>query len=974
MATERVSPDVVRPEFVGRARELAQVAWALDGGRAHVTLEGEAGIGKSRLVQEALAVSPRHVLWMTCPPLAEPFPLGPVIDGLRRSVDDVAGLGLSVVAGALRPLLPEWAHALPPAPEPLRSAGANRHRVLRALVELLDATGVDTIVVEDAHWADAATLDLLLTLASAPGPGPSLVLTYRDGEVPQGSPLRRVTARAPAGARVCRLTLGPLSVAETGQLVGSMFGGADVSPQFASFLDERTDGVPLAVEEMARLLADRRHIVRSQDLLAAGRDELEVPPTVRDSVLERVDRLGSAARRVLEAAAVLAAPSTETELAEVAGISPAAARPGLATALAVGLVREAGPGRYDYRHVLDAQAVAGSVPASTWRHLHARASRVVERTAPDAVERLSRHSREAGETERWCRFAEAGADVALQAGADRGAVVQLLRVLTQAEHPPERLCRLAGKLGAASFFSVSSLGDLMDDVVVALRGVVDDPRISPSERGPVRVWLARNLWQAGRQQEAFGAFAAAMPDLDDDPDLALTVAANLAMPVVPEWPAERHLAWLDRGRALAAEARDAQSVAFRGARASALLLLGHEEGWALVADLESAAATLEPSERPVRHALAAGMLNVAGAALVWGRYDDARRMLDVVAELEAPPQRLIDGITTCRAYLAWFTGRWSGLEDTVRQVAESETSWPRELLAARQLRGLLRLASGHRVAAVKDLDAVTGQYVRLGIVEPLAIPPVVALGRIALADGDAPAALRTTSPWVEAISRKGIGMWLGDLAPVHVEALLAVGRHDEAARVVEQLAAGVEGRRAPGPAAALAACRGLLADADGEHDRAAERHGSAAAAWAGVQRRYDAELARERSAHSLMRAGRRDDGLAVLTDVETRLRELGAAWDTDRVARDLRGLGVDVVRTWRRGRKGYGNRLSPREVDALGLVARGMTNREVAEVLFLSPRTVARHLGSAMRKLDVTSRTAAAMAAREAGLLDDVVG
>jgi DNA-binding NarL/FixJ family response regulator len=109
--------------------------------------------------------------------------------------------------------------------------------------------------------------------------------------------------------------------------------------------------------------------------------------------------------------------------------------------------------------------------------------------------------------------------------------------------------------------------------------------------------------------------------------------------------------------------------------------------------------------------------------------------------------------------------------------------------------------------------------------------------------------------------------------------------------------------------------------------------------------------------------------MTVLTDVQARLARLGARWDADRVAQVLRREGVDAPRPWRRGRRGYGERLSPREVEVLALVARGMTNRQVGQALFLSPKTVDRHLGRAMRKLGVTTRTAAAVAASEAGAL-----
>ncbi|WP_268254976.1 AAA family ATPase [Streptomyces omiyaensis] len=143
-------------------------------------------MGKTRLVRHSLgaldALDGRTVLWATAPPLAEPFPLGPIVDGVRCRVDR-APVGLSPLAGALRPLFPEWARLLPPPLEPLETAGATRHRLFRALAELLDRMAVDVLVLEDAHWADTATLEFLLGL-TADGLGHrSLVVTYRPTEV-----------------------------------------------------------------------------------------------------------------------------------------------------------------------------------------------------------------------------------------------------------------------------------------------------------------------------------------------------------------------------------------------------------------------------------------------------------------------------------------------------------------------------------------------------------------------------------------------------------------------------------------------------------------------------------------------------------------------------------------------------------------------------------------------------------------------
>ncbi|MGW4801590.1 helix-turn-helix domain-containing protein, partial [Nonomuraea sp. NPDC004297] len=102
-----------------------------------------------------------------------------------------------------------------------------------------------------------------------------------------------------------------------------------------------------------------------------------------------------------------------------------------------------------------------------------------------------------------------------------------------------------------------------------------------------------------------------------------------------------------------------------------------------------------------------------------------------------------------------------------------------------------------------------------------------------------------------------------------------------------------------------------------------------------------------------------------LADARERLRALDARWDADRVARLLREHGVDVTLAWRGGRRGYGDQLSPRELNVIALVVKGWTNRKVAEALHLSPRTVDRHLSTAMRKLAVSSRTELARVAAE---------
>jgi DNA-binding CsgD family transcriptional regulator len=168
---------------------------------------------------------------------------------------------------------------------------------------------------------------------------------------------------------------------------------------------------------------------------------------------------------------------------------------------------------------------------------------------------------------------------------------------------------------------------------------------------------------------------------------------------------------------------------------------------------------------------------------------------------------------------------------------------------------------------------------------------------------------------------------------------------------------------------AVRLCQAFLAEARGQHVRAAAWFGRAAAAWRSLPRPYDALLAAERQAGCLRASGDREASAALLAEVFGGLSRLGATGDAARVARGLRELGVVVRCGPRPGRRGYGNRLSPRELDVARVLVAGRTNRQIAEQLFLSPKNVARHLDSAMRKLGVGSRTALAVRLVEDGMI-----
>jgi predicted ATPase len=174
---------VVSPIMVGRGDELAAAVAAARRPPAVIVVEGEAGVGKSRLVTELLEhpdLSGRRHLVGRCHQIREPFPLGVIVEAVRRLGDDLRAYRLGPVAGALRPLLPEVADLLPLPPEPLDDRAAEQHRVFRGLVEVFTALGPGVLVLEDLHFADPKTVDFLAYLLAEPPPRLALVLTFRS--------------------------------------------------------------------------------------------------------------------------------------------------------------------------------------------------------------------------------------------------------------------------------------------------------------------------------------------------------------------------------------------------------------------------------------------------------------------------------------------------------------------------------------------------------------------------------------------------------------------------------------------------------------------------------------------------------------------------------------------------------------------------------------------------------------------------
>ena len=968
-AADARSQEVSAPGFVGRDDELAVLRSAVARPPAIVLVEGEAGIGKSRLLQEWLA-GPHGLtaLVSVCPPLRESLTLGPIIDAFRGIDGDIADLRLTGLAGALRPLLPEWSAHLPAALEPLDDVRAARHRLFRALDEVLRAVGVDVLVLEDAHWADEVTLEFLLFLASRQGAGgPSLVVSYRLEEVDAGSLLLRLTSRLPAGVTQARVALAPVRPDDTAALVSSMLDGKAISAEFTAFMHERTGGIPLAIEESVRLLHDRADIAfRDGQWVRLAIAELQVPPTVRDSTRERVGRLSPHAQQVLRAAAVLGERSSEETIRATAGLGAQEVRAGLAEAAAAGILDGDARGRWQFRHVLVASAVDDAVALADRGPLHLRAGRALESVEPPPVARLARHFREAGETARWARYAEQAAGRAIASGDHTAAVVILVDLLSARGLPASDLARVARTAGLAALGRRELVDDVQRRVVQALRTVLEVPGLTARQQAEIRNPLGRVLITIGEAGAARVELEQAVEDLGHDPVEAAKAMTYLGWAYVAPWAASTHRLWLRRAADLAAGIESpAVRLNLAGNRATALLMLGDDEAWDVVAGLpEDAATSAERLDLARTHA------NIGTGALVWGRNADAERHLAVALRLAdaEDSSRLRRTVELEQGNLDWYAGRWDGLAERSAALAEALADRPSHHLSAVRVTARLAAAAGRLRDAEEQYRLVLDASTRLGAVDDT-MEPAAAVARLRLAADDVDGALAITAAPLETVRTKDVWLWATDIVPARVEALLRAGDPAAAAALTDELERGLEGHTAPAPRAALALCRAHLAAAAREPAIAAARYERAAQAWEAIPRTYAALLARELQAVALLADGRTAHALALLATQYEELSRLGARRDADRVAGLLREHGGDVPRLWRGGRKGYGDNLSPRELDVVRLVVAGKTNREISALLVKSPATVDQQLRSAMRKVGVTTRTALAVKVVEAGIL-----
>ena len=492
--------------LVGRARELDLLREALvqsaAGDGQWVALIGEAGLGKSRLVAELrAAIEQPHgedVLWLVgrCREMTTGTPYGPFADlvrgylvregrlaggaGLRLALEALAARGRLTVSqvAELGPLLgnllglrfgDEW-------DEVLRYAdpGQVRHRTWAALELLLSAlasTQPLLVILEDLHWADDLSLDLIGSLSGLlTGRRMLLLVTYRPGAEYPSERLAPL-ARRRAGARYHEVRLQPLTRVEGGALLDVLLAAVELEGAVKEQILSRAEGNPFYVEELVRSLIDAGALQRVGSTWRAKEPtgEVKVPEGIRSVILSRMDRLPTAERTLLQRAAVLGPQCRRRLLDRLAppGLDVQDALETLATRAFIYRERTWPEEEYAFEHVLLQETVYATLTAAQRGQLHRQAAEAIELLAADQLSEyyteLAYHYDHGSDTvdggAKACEYLVLAGQGARRAGLHDEAAVCYRRVLARTGGEESGGEGIAGKLAVMRLAALVGLGE-----------------------------------------------------------------------------------------------------------------------------------------------------------------------------------------------------------------------------------------------------------------------------------------------------------------------------------------------------------------------------------------------------------------------------------------------------------------------------------------------------------------------------------
>ena len=971
-------------EFIGRAVEVGRLDATLDraeqGQPQLVLLAGDAGMGKTRLLLEFAGRAGRRgsrVLVGGCVELGD---IGlaylPVMDALRGLVEDPAEADLvaevAVTAPGLGRLLPEVARSGPT--DALAGDGLEQLQVfdgVRALLLRRAQRSPVVVVLEDLHWADRASRDLLGFLARTLRSGRVLlVASYRSDELHRRHPLRPLLAELVRLPGIELLELAPFSRAELAEHL------------------EATAEVPLPADRLERIYErSEGNPFYAEQLLAAGAGEADggLPSTLADVLLARVQGLSEPAQQVLGVAAVAGRRVSHRLLAEVAGWPEADLERGLREGLGAGvLVADSTSGTYAFRHALLQEVVYADLLPSEQVRLHAGYARLLAAEPEGVAAELAHHCLASHDLVGALRASIGAAQDAEAVLAPSEALRHLSSALRLWERVPDPAAvtgsdRVELLLWAAA--AANAAGERQRAAGLAEEAAATaDATADPAQAAVAQERLGLYLLAAGRIEEAVRARASAVDLVPAQPPTRLRarVTAAMAQALINAERQDEARRWCDEAltvaRAIGSAEEEADVLVTQG------MIEEHDD---------------PASARPL---YAAGRARAAAA----GNPEIESRALQDLAWLEFD----LGNLAAARAVF----------DEGVELTQRTGLGWSDIGITMRRGQCLVRYEAGDWDECERLAAAVPGLAPALAVVELGAAALLVEVGRgrpaaakrlrdlAALAGLDPVIDMEVAGLEAEQATWQG-GLERAESAVQRGLAILDTGQF-RASPTVENAwicAIGLVVQAERAERARAAGDAGSLSDATAVGHMLLERartaveqkglwhsvdlrcwHAKAEAEWTRVQGRsdpkawlaaveafsygqlYEVARCRWRLAEALLGTGDREQATVAAqaahqTAVRLGAEPLQAALEllARRGRLDL-GAGVPAERTLAG--------LTPREVEVLRLLVQGRSNRQIAETLFISGKTASVHVTNLMAKLGVHSRLEAAAMARRLGL------
>jgi DNA-binding CsgD family transcriptional regulator len=995
------------PQFIGRRDELERLEAGLAsaaGGRARAFLvAGEAGVGKTRLLEELLSLARRSGavgLVGGCLDVEEGrLPFGPFIEALRPALRE---LDPAVRRELLGPGSEDLAGVLPELTGRSRGqsgagGGLLQARLFELMLGLLGGLGEMSPVVlglEDLHWSDRSTRDLLAFLIrNLRSEAVLLVGTYRSDELHRGHPLRPFVAELERSRRVERLDLPRFTRGEVAEQISSIR-GARPDSMTVDAVFERSEGNAFFAEE----------------LLAADTNEGQLSTTLRDVLLTRVDRLPADVQSLLRVAAVGGRVVPDRLLAAVSDVPDVDRLKALREAVRHHLLVADPSVGYAFRHELAREAVYEELLPEERSRLHALYGAALSAhpelacDAETVVGDLAHHWYAAHDLPRALAAAvDAGGAAKRRSGfaEARGYYERALELWDRVPEPEA----LAGVDRVSVARGAAEAANLAGDharAAALVRGAIE--RVDAAEdaalAGILRERLGRFLWAAGDSEAALREYDAAVALVPAQPPSAararVLAARGQGLMLLARYGASRDCCTeaIAIARAVGARAEEGHALntlgcdlVYLGDPELAVMHLGESRRVAEeVGDLDDLcraylnlsdllggplnrledglAVAMDGAERARRAGMASDygvslQSNAAGALLRLGRFAEAAELLHA-AERRHPTEMAAIDLHQARARLAVWRGE---LDEASRQLAH-----------ARRL--MVKTIDPPYHAPLRAIEAELALWRR----RPAEAGEAVAAG---LSQLDA-----TDDPWLAAPL-----LWLG----LRAEADAAADAPASPARAGERARAEHAGLELLHRARALLNGHGFVAEATRAHVALCEaeaarlaRNGDhepweqAAAALASVGHPYQEAYARWRLAETLLGARLPREGEPALRHAYALALEIGSEpieREVTMLARRARielpapGSSPAVEQEAAPAAAEIG--LTARQLEVLGLIAAGATNREIAQKLFITEKTAGAHVSAILARLGVRSRVQAATAAHRLGVanaLDDGQG